>query len=185
MTPVCFFWLQPTTNMSSSTFVINIGRKHRILEPFLAIIWSDFIYTGYEAIRLLNFYFPLCIPPPYMPCSTPASLYFDFPKLIGMYLCLYICKICRFIVIKNRTKKYISRIGQNTGTSKTEKKVITMDVPTPFVHANQNLNSGRRRANGLNSFPSDAVVGRPGCSEGSSKGERKAIKLFKRKIPKP
>ena len=56
-------------------------------------------------------------------------------------MCLYICKICRFIVIKNRTKKYISRIGQNTGTSKTEKKVITMDVPTPFVHANQNLNA--------------------------------------------
>ncbi|VEU35234.1 unnamed protein product [Pseudo-nitzschia multistriata] len=95
------------------------------------------------------------------------------------------CIICRFIVIKNKTKKYINRIGQNTGTSKTEKNVITIEVNVPLVHASQNLNSGRRRANGRYSLPSFSVVGSPGPSEGSSKGDKKAIKLFKRKIPRP
>jgi len=128
----------------------------------------------------------LAIPPPNILFSTPASLYFDFPQLIGTYLCLYICKICRFIVMKNKTKKYMSKIGQNTGISNTEKKVMTMEVNVPLVHASQNLNSGRRRANGLYSLPSLAVVGRL-CplSLGSSNGDKKAIKLFKRKIPKP
>jgi hypothetical protein len=133
------------------------------------------------------FYFDFPMPPPYIPCSTPASLYFDFPKLIGTYLCLYMCIICRFIVMKKRIKKYISRIGQNTGMSKTEKNVMTMLVAVPLVHASQNLNSGSRLANGRNSLPSDAVEGSPGpeSSEGSSSGERKAMKLFSRKIPKP
>ena len=129
------------------------------------------------------------MPPPYIPCSTPASLYFDFPKLIGTYLCLYMCIICRFMVMKKSTKKYISRMGQKTGTSKTEKKVMAMLVAVPLVHANQNLNSGSRRANGRNSLPSEAVEGSPGpsscCSEGSSNGDKKAIKLFSRKIPNP
>jgi hypothetical protein len=88
--------------------------------------------------------------------------------------------------MKNSTKKYISRIGQKTGMSKIEKKVMTMHIAVPLAHANQNLNSGSLRVNGLNSFPSLADVGRDGPdSEGSSKGERKAMKLFKRKIPKP
>ena len=95
------------------------------------------------------------------------------------------CKICLFIVMKNSTKKYISKMGQNTGTSKTEKKVITMHVAVPLAHAIQNLNSGSRRANGLNSLPSDSVVGSPGCSDGSSRGDKKAMKLFNKKIPKP
>mmetsp|Transcript_1752 Transcript_1752/g.3703 ORF Transcript_1752/g.3703 Transcript_1752/m.3703 type:complete len:98 (-) Transcript_1752:330-623(-) len=96
------------------------------------------------------------------------------------------CMICRFIVMKNKTKKYISRIGQKTGMSNTEKKVMTMDVNVPLVHASQNLNSGRRRANGRYSLPSFSVVGRPGpLSLGSSNGDKKAMKLFKRKIPKP
>lgn len=126
------------------------------------------------------------MPPPYIPLSTPASLYFAFPKLMGTYLCLYMCIICLLIVIKNRTKKYINRIGQNTGTSKTEKNVIMMQVPVPCVHANQNLNSGSLRANGLNSFASLSVEGRPGpLSTGSSSGDRNAIKLFNRKMPKP
>lgn len=63
---------------------------------------------------------------------------------------------------------------------------MTIQVAVPRVHANQNLNSGNRRANGRNSFPSLSVVGRPGPeSVGSSNGERKAMKLFSKKIPKP
>mmetsp|Transcript_3243 Transcript_3243/g.7198 ORF Transcript_3243/g.7198 Transcript_3243/m.7198 type:complete len:247 (-) Transcript_3243:46-786(-) len=132
------------------------------------------------------------IPPPYSPFSFPASLYLLFPNEIGTYLCLYICTICRFIVMKKRTPKYINSIGQNTGTSNTEKKVITNAVPTPRVHAIQNLNSGNRRANGRYSFPSLEEVGKlnpssrlPPTSVGSSNGLRKAMKLFNRKIPSP
>lgn len=137
-------------------------------------------------IRNCNFHLDLAIPPPNILFSTPESLYFDFPQLIGTYLCLYMCTICRFIVMKNKTKKYISRIGQKTGISNTEKNVITMEVNVPLVHASQNLNSGRRRANGRYSLPSFSVVGRPGPpSLGSSNGDKKAIKLFKRKIPNP
>lgn len=125
------------------------------------------------------------MPPPNIPVSCPAFLRFSLPQLIGTYLCLYMCIICRFIVMKKRTKKYINRIGQKTGMSKTEKKVIIIDVNVPLVHAIQNLNSGRRRANGRNSLPSFPVVGRVGPSLGSSRGDKKAIKLFKRKIPNP
>lgn len=84
------------------------------------------------------------------------------------------------MVMKNKMKKYISKIGQKTGTSNTEKKVIIIDVAVPRVHASQNLNSGSRRANGRYSFPSLSVVGKPGESVGSSKGDKKAIKLFNR-----
>mmetsp|Transcript_8928 Transcript_8928/g.17993 ORF Transcript_8928/g.17993 Transcript_8928/m.17993 type:complete len:194 (+) Transcript_8928:114-695(+) len=126
------------------------------------------------------------IPPPYSPCSTPASLYLCFPKLTGTYLCLYICAICLFIVIKNKTPKYINNMGQNTGTSNTLKNVITREVAAPRVQAIQNLNSGSRRANGRNSLPSFAEEGSPGPSSlGSSSGERKAMKLFRRNIPRP
>ncbi len=126
------------------------------------------------------------IPPPYSPCSMPASLYLCFPKLMGTYLCLYICAICLFIVIKNKTPKYINKMGQNTGTSNTLKKVMTSEVAAPRVQAIQNLNSGSRRANGRNSLPSLAEEGSPGPSSlGSSSGERKAMKLFKRKMPRP
>jgi len=129
----------------------------------------------------------LAIPPPNILFSTPAFLCLDFPQLIGTYLCLYMCIICRFIVMKNKTKKYISRIGQKTGISKTEKKVMTIEVNVPLVHAIQNLNSGRRRVNGRYSLPSLSVDGRPGpsLSVGSSNGDKKAMKLFKRKIPRP
>mmetsp|Transcript_28467 Transcript_28467/g.46228 ORF Transcript_28467/g.46228 Transcript_28467/m.46228 type:complete len:104 (-) Transcript_28467:301-612(-) len=102
------------------------------------------------------------------------------------------CAICRFIVMKNSTPKYINSIGQKTGTSNTEKKVMIRDVPTPRAHAIQNLNSGNLRANGRYSFPSLEVLGRlrpssrlPPTSVGSSNGLRKAMKLFSRKIPSP
>jgi len=135
-----------------------------------------------------SIYLPFDIPPPYIVFSTPASLYLAFPKLIGTYLCLYMCMICLLMVIKNRTKKYIKRIGQKTGTSKTEKKVMIRQVPAPCVQASQNLNSGSRLVKGRYSFPSLAVEGNPGPSlsvAGSSNGDRNAIKLFRRKIPSP
>ncbi|KAL7491717.1 hypothetical protein ACHAWT_001983 [Skeletonema menzelii] len=62
--------------------------------------------------------------------------------------------------MKNNTPKYMSSIGQNTGTSNTEKNVITSEVAAPRAQAIQNLNSGNRRANGRYSFPSLAVEGR-------------------------
>jgi hypothetical protein len=46
--------------------------------------------------------------------------------------------------------KYNKRIGQNTGTSKISKKVIIIAIIVARVHDSQNLNSGNRRANGLN-----------------------------------
>ena len=120
-------------------------------------------------------------PPPNIPSSFP--LYLVFPKLIGIYLYLYICIICLFIVIKNNIKKYKRSIGQNTGMSKILKKVITILFITPFVQLHQNLNSGIRLANGLYSA-SDFVVGKVSPSsispEGSSNGDRNPIKLFKR-----
>mmetsp|Transcript_18081 Transcript_18081/g.26759 ORF Transcript_18081/g.26759 Transcript_18081/m.26759 type:complete len:103 (-) Transcript_18081:216-524(-) len=96
------------------------------------------------------------------------------------------CMICRFIVIKNKMKKYMRRIGQKTGTSNTGKNVIKMLVKVPLAEANQNLNSGKRRANGRNSFPSEAVEGKPGESSfGSSRGDKNAIKLLSKKMPRP
>jgi hypothetical protein len=44
------------------------------------------------------------------------------------------CLICRFIVMKNSTTQYMSRIGQNTGTSKKEKNVIQNAMQNAFVH---------------------------------------------------
>lgn len=94
--------------------------------------------------------------------------------------------------MKNNTPKYMSSIGQNTGTSNTAKNVIMIDVTTPREQASQNLNSGRRRANGLYSLPSFDVLGSdnpssrcPPTSVGSSNGLRKAMKLLSKKIPSP
>lgn len=61
--------------------------------------------------------------------------------------------------------KYITRIGQKTGTLKTSKKVqnkaMTVDLETEY----QNLNSGNRLINGRNS--SLAFVGNSGPSSDS------------------
>lgn len=56
--------------------------------------------------------------------------------------------------------KYITNIGQNTGTLKTSKNVQTKPITELFVTEYQNLNSGNRRINGLNS--SFALVGSSG-----------------------
>ena len=73
--------------------------------------------------------------------------------------------IWRFIVRQNNVMKYITRIGQKTGTLKTSKKVqkraITVDLETEY----QNLNSGSLLINGRNS--SFALVGNSGPSTDS------------------
>ena len=51
-----------------------------------------------------------------------ASLTF-LPQVKGMYRCLIMCLICRFMVTNKSTKKYSRRMGQKTGTSKIGKKV--------------------------------------------------------------
>jgi hypothetical protein len=75
--------------------------------------------------------------------------YVVLPKENGKYLYLIMCLIWRFIVMKNKTMKYSSRMGQKTGMSNMLKKVIRKDVSTALMHECQNLNSGSRRANGL------------------------------------
>lgn len=54
---------------------------------------------------------------------------------------------------------------------------MQMAINVPRAHANQNLNSGNRRAKGRNSFPSFDVCGNVGpslLSFGSSSGDRNA-----------
>lgn len=67
----------------------------------------------------------------------------------------------------NSVKKYITRIGQKTGTLKTSKKVQTTAINVDLVTEYQNLNSGKRRMKGRNS--SLARVGNSGPA--SSKTE--------------
>ena len=98
------------------------------------------------------------------------------------------CAICFFIVMKKSTQKYMTKIGQKTGTSKIGKNVMKKLVPVPLVQVNQNLNSGNLLVKGL--YSSCEEVGRDGPSSysavaGSSNGDKNAIKLFKRKIPSP
>ena len=89
------------------------------------------------------------------------------------------------MVIKNRMQKYMTKIGQKTGMSNMGKNDMRNDIPVPLKHANQNLNSGNLLVKGLYSCASFWLVGNVGPSEGSSRGERKAIKLLRRKIPSP
>jgi hypothetical protein len=63
--------------------------------------------------------------------------------------------------------KYITRIGQKTGTLNTSKKVQTRAMSVDFVIAYQNLNSGNLRINGRNS--SLLLVGSCGPSGSSAK----------------
>lgn len=53
------------------------------------------------------------------------------------------------MVKKKSIKKYTTKTGQNTGTSKNSKKVIKNADMTPRVQNSQNLNSGNLLANGL------------------------------------
>lgn len=70
------------------------------------------------------------------------------------------------MVIRKSVMKYMTRMGQNTGTLKTWKNVQNRAISVDFVTLYQNLNSGNLRINGLNS--SFAFVGRDGPSSSSS-----------------
>lgn len=79
-------------------------------------------------------------------------------------------------------------MGQNTGTSKNWKNVKNIDSNVDFITEYQNLNSGSRRINGLNS--SFARVGNDGPESSSNSsiagsifGVRNAINKFKWYIP--
>lgn len=62
--------------------------------------------------------------------------------------------------------KYITRIGQNTGTLKTSKKVQNTAMTVDFETEYQNLNSGSRLIKGRNS--SLTLVGNSGPSSDSA-----------------
>lgn len=53
------------------------------------------------------------------------------------------CLTCRFMVRKNSTNQYATRMGQKTGTSNTEKKVVQKArkkaLQDEYLHATQNL----------------------------------------------
>jgi len=91
-----------------------------------------------------------------------GAWYFGFPWVKGRYLCLIICWICLFIVMQNSVMKYITSIGQNTGTLKQSNSVQNNPMSVDFTIPNQNLNSGSRRINGRNSCVD--LVGNPSPS---------------------
>lgn len=69
--------------------------------------------------------------------------------------------------MQNRVKKYMTNIGQNTGMLNASMKVQQKPTSVLFVTDSQNLNSGNRRINGLNS--SVDLVGRAGPFSSSEK----------------
>ena len=71
--------------------------------------------------------------------------------------------ICRFMVMPKSVMKYMTSIGQNTGILNMSKKVNAVAPIVDIVTACQNLNSGNRLINGLNS--SLDFVGNSGPSE--------------------
>lgn len=112
------------------------------------------------------------------PDGSSCPWYFGLPWVKGKYLYFIMCwnthnhnnwkifrncyptLICLFIVIQNKVMKYITNIGQNTGMLKQSKNVQTTPIKVLFVTEYQNLNSGSRLMNGLNS--SLALVGNSG-----------------------
>lgn len=73
--------------------------------------------------------------------------------------------IWRFIVRQKRVMKYITSIGQNTGTLKSSKKVQNSAIMVDFETEYQNLNSGNLLMKGRNS--SFTFVGSSGPSSDS------------------
>ena len=83
------------------------------------------------------------------------------------------------MVKKKRAQKYINKIGQKTGTSKTLKNVISVHTMMDFMEDHQNLNSGTRLLKMRS--PSFMVPGSNGPSaSGSICGVRKPINKFSR-----
>ena len=89
------------------------------------------------------------LPPLFSLPPPPPFPYVCFPHENGTYLCFIMCLNCCFIVIVNNMMKYINNIGQNTGTSKTGKKVMEKATIKLFADLTQNLNSGSFRTKGL------------------------------------
>lgn len=77
--------------------------------------------------------------------------------------------ICRFIVMQNSVMKYMTKIGQNTGILKHSKNVQIKAIIVLLLTEYQNLNSGSRLMNGLNS--SFARVGNSGPSSSPAKDD--------------
>lgn len=75
--------------------------------------------------------------------------------------------ICLFIVMQNNVMKYITKMGQNTGTLKQSKNVQIRAITVLLLMEYQNLNSGNRLTNGLNS--SFALVGSSGPFSSATK----------------
>jgi hypothetical protein len=69
--------------------------------------------------------------------------------------------------MQKRVIKYMTRIGQNTGTLNTSKNEQKIAMVVDLVIAYQNLNSGNRRMKGRNS--SLLLVGSSGPSGSSTK----------------
>ncbi len=67
------------------------------------------------------------------------------------------------MVIQKRVIKYITKIGQNTGTLNSSKKVQHRAIRVALLAEYQNLNSGNLRIKGLNS--SFCLVGNSGPSK--------------------
>lgn len=70
--------------------------------------------------------------------------------------------------------KYITRIGQNTGTLNTSKNVQNSAIVVDFVIAYQNLNSGSLLMKGRNS--SLLLVGSAGPSGSSAKNRIEVLR---------
>lgn len=87
------------------------------------------------------------------------------------------------MVIQNKVIKYITKIGQNTGTLKQSKNVHIVAITVLFVTEYQNLNSGNLLINGRNS--SFDLVGNSGplssstSNAGSIFGLKKAMNKFR------
>lgn len=65
--------------------------------------------------------------------------------------------------MQNRVMKYMTSIGQNTGILQKSNRVHTIAKTVDFITEYQNLNSGNRLMNGLNS--SFDLVGNSGPSQ--------------------
>ena len=95
--------------------------------------------------------------------------------------------ICLFMVIQKSVMKYMTRIGQNTGMLNSSKKVQKNAIVVALVAEYQNLNSGSRRINGLNSsfwevgsaMPSSSSSLSYSAMAGSILGVRKASRRFR------
>lgn len=69
--------------------------------------------------------------------------------------------------MQNNVMKYITKMGQNTGTLKQSKNVQIRAITVLLLMEYQNLNSGNRLTNGLNS--SFALVGSSGPFSSATK----------------